>query len=86
MQFNINDKVKVKLTQLGRDILRANHRRVFRNNPELLDYTEPPVDAGGWTEFQLWVLMSEFGQHMTWGGRLPFETTVDITFADQGQP
>lgn len=65
--FNINDNVKVKLTELGR-LVYLNYQRQFVSNAEL-----PEPDENGYHEFQMWVLMSIFGQSMYNGGAIPFE-------------
>jgi hypothetical protein len=55
IQFNINDFVKVRLTDYGRDILRQklDSRHSFEQ-----------VDAQGYTRFKLWELMNIFGLHI----------------------
>lgn len=75
-QFNINHYVWVKLTPMGRSILRKEHDDLRRSYPSLAEYTEPVVDEDGYTKFQLWSLMNTFGHCMMWGGNLPFETVV----------
>jgi hypothetical protein len=60
-QFNLNDDVKVKLTDHGRDLL-AKKRRL----------TQQP-DEAGYTKFQLWELMNIFGEHLYNGCSIPFE-------------
>lgn len=78
--FNINDQVRVKLTEAGLALLRAQHEQMNiewrRNDP----FVPPKVDADGWTEYQLWDLMFTFGQEMHMGnfGRMPFETTIQL--------
>ena len=60
--YNINDKVRVKLTDFGRS---------------LISY---PIeeDASGYSEWQLWCLMREFGEYMQMGFKLPIETQIEI--------
>jgi hypothetical protein len=60
-QFNLNDDVKVKLTDHGRDLL-AKKRRLTRQ-----------PDEAGYTKFQLWELMNIFGEHFYNGCSIPFE-------------
>jgi hypothetical protein len=75
MLFNINEKVKVKLTDKGRAIHRE-HWAPFSST----DYPySPPKEIDGWTEFQLWDLMAIFGEHIVMGVEPPFETTIDIS-------
>lgn len=61
VKINLNDKVRVKLTDHGRAVCQKH-------------WGEPPKeDADGWSTWQLWVLMQEFGQHMYLGCPSPFE-------------
>ena len=60
-QFNLNDDVKVKLTDHGRDLL-AKKRRLTRQ-----------PDEAGYAKFQLWELMNIFGEHFYNGCSIPFE-------------
>ena len=77
--FNINDFVRVKLTDEGRRI----HRERFRKlNAKVkitsnLKYSPPVEDKDGWSRWQLWVLMEMFGEH-TGPCKDPF--LVDIEF------
>lgn len=67
IQFNINDIVKVKLTEEGKDILAKAYGG---NIPEF--FYKQYVDDGWW-EFQLWDLMQTFGSHLYNGqNKLPF--------------
>lgn len=81
--FNINDTVRVRLTPHGRTIHRANHdafiERVseWGGNPDWV-YRAPEEDAHGWSEWQLWSLMEQFGPHIHLGGRNPFDTTIEL--------
>lgn len=81
IKFNMNDNVKVKLTPKGFKILRDEYNRtkalVESNGGEYkYPYAPPKVDADGYSEFQLWVLMTTFGNHLSSGFDLPFETTI----------
>ena len=79
MRFNVNDKVRVKLTDRGREALRANHDQLFSNLKEKAPpFTLPKEDADGWSEWQLWCLMAELGPHLTMGMFPPFETEIEI--------
>lgn len=61
--MNINDKVAVRLTPLAHALLAANYVRDFAGHPRMPEYHAPTANADGWTEFQLWTLMAEFGSH-----------------------
>jgi len=69
MKFNINDRVRVKLTKVGRDILKSDNGAFHIPKKE---------DADGWSSWQLWVLMQTFGGHSMGGMDLPFETEIEI--------
>lgn len=62
--MNLNDIVQVKLTKYGLTILCSNHIELFKGQQYTPVYTPPKVDTDGWSEFQLWRLMQEFGKFM----------------------
>lgn len=75
MKFNINHKVKVRLTDIGRTI----HRKDFDQlGMKSLNYAPPEEDSRGWSEWQLWELMRLFGPHLYNGCCVPFETEIKI--------
>jgi len=79
--FNINGEVRVKLTDHGRWLHRKNHDDLMadwaaRGIPTRLDYTPPREDADGWSKWQMWVLMKEFGPHIFMGMDNPFDLEV----------
>lgn len=79
MEFNVNDKVRVRLTHHGRDILRgivADYRQKHPKANALFLFPQESDD--GWSEWQLWELMSTFGEHCYNGCEVPFETTINI--------
>ncbi len=72
MRFNVNEYVKVRLTDRGREILRQRRTALG------LDALEIREDDG-WSQWQLWELMSIFGPHIYLGTYpLPFETDIEI--------
>jgi len=89
VKFNINDTVRVRLTDYGRAVLRedwqsttniyyaSQERRAIRG-----EYKPPKEDAHGWSEWQLWALMEAFGEHTGHGCRLSFETEIEISSAE----
>lgn len=77
IKFNINDTVKVKLTDMGKDIYYHQYDQ-FNLTPEY-----PEVDEIGYTKFQLWELMRLYGQCISMTGTvknntLPFHTEIII--------
>ena len=80
LPFNVNDYVRVRLTDRGRQIHRENFRKL---NATLvlhadIKYTPPPEDADGWSEWQMWDLMSTFGEHMWLSCEPPFGTDIQV--------
>lgn len=80
---NINDFVKVKLNQKGKEIyfhLYDDARRNMVENkgyyPEYLQPRYPKVDTDGYSKFQLWEFMQIYGECMVMGTDLPFETNL----------
>lgn len=82
MKLNVNEKVKVRLTDIGINILRSNHDELKKTFNRLGDFKAPTVDADGYSSFQLWVLMQTFGPHMGLGFNVPFETDIIIENED----
>lgn len=77
MEFNVNNKVKVKVTEFGEQVLRKRHEEVNKHFLESSEF-QLEKDGEGFTEFQLWELMSIFGEHLYNGAEVPFETTIKI--------
>jgi hypothetical protein len=82
MKFNLNYKVRIKLNDRGREILREQHDELYKifvergvKKPEYRPKTE---DADGWSEWQLWDVMGTFGAYISLGSLPPFETEIDI--------
>lgn len=67
MKFNISDSVRVKLTTLGREIVKAKFGPRFTVK-----------EKDGWSTWQLWELMEVFGPYIETGRDLPFETEIEI--------
>ncbi|MGL5878078.1 MAG: hypothetical protein ACRC2V_09915 [Xenococcaceae cyanobacterium] len=81
MKFNINDYVKVRLTVKGKKYLRERHEQLFISlpNSKKPKFKLPTEDKDGWSKYQLWVLMGEFGECFQYPGcDPPFETEIEI--------
>lgn len=78
--INFNDEVKVKLTEVGIEIMQEQRRELnshIQGNGGIgLGELELKTDDDGYTRFQLWDLMNRFGQHMRIGHPEPFEGTM----------
>jgi len=81
MKFNINHNVKVRLTPHGIEVLVLHYERFRKDFPDYYEHNSfkmPPIDSQGYTEYQLWELMRIFGGNMGLGGKIPFETEIEI--------
>jgi hypothetical protein len=82
-KININERVKVKLTSVGKDILYDRHEELNKmiraNGSKGLGEFELKTDDEGYTSFSIWELMNTFGSHMHMGLPVPFETEVIMT-------
>lgn len=82
--LNINKAVKVKLTNLGKDLYYHQYDKFnIHSGKPSIQPSYPKVDENGYTSFQLWELMQLYGQSLTMGGTvesntLPFETEIII--------
>lgn len=76
ISHNVNYYVRVKLTDRGRAVHRQNHQRLFGSMESKFPYTPPTEDAEGWSEWQMWELMRQFGHACGNGFDVPFETDI----------
>lgn len=56
VRINLNERVKFKLSEHGKEVYRHRH-----------DGLEPKLDDDGYMSMQLWTFMQTFGEHMTLG-------------------
>lgn len=77
--LNLNDSVRVKLTDHGRAVHEKDHAILYASaaGPKPA-YTPIKEDAEGWSRWQLWVLMQAFGPHTYLGGRPCFEADIEV--------
>jgi len=80
MRLNLNDNIKVKLTEHGKDIYYHQYDRTNAFfGKEVCKPNYPKVDEDGYTTFQLWCFMELYGVHM--GMTLPnVIEPLDIVF------
>lgn len=77
MKFSLNDRVRVRVTDEGKRQLEAYKRTLPGALTTRCGWTQAE-DEGGYSEWQLWVLMTEFGPLMRLGQNPPFETEILI--------
>lgn len=72
VKFNINEKVKVKLTEMGKRILQEQGRTCT-------------VDEDGCTSFQMWQLITIFGEDFCMGvlPNIPFDPNIILLDAEE---
>lgn len=80
LEFNLNDMVSVKLTDAGRDELKKQHLELYKYRNTIPEFEPPKEDESGYSEWQLWDLMSKFGKKIYLGGPNMFDLNILITF------
>lgn len=75
---NINEYIKVKLTDKGKEIYRNYYHDIDDEHVPTLD-----IDEEGYCKFQLWEFMHIFGEHFRMVGGLPCETNVKIQIREK---
>ena len=80
MDFNINEHVRVKLTDHGRKALERQHVEFWAatGRPAPYAYRAPKEDAEGWSQWQLHRLMEQLGHLCVMSSPVPFETTIQL--------
>jgi hypothetical protein len=74
---NANEQVKVKLTDKGKDIFYHQYDETNKSyGREVIKPYFHEVDKDGYTKFVLWELMRIYGQHLSNGCDIPFETEI----------
>jgi hypothetical protein len=80
--FNVNEYIKVRLTDRGRKLHKDQHDRTY---PGFLakkyPYQPPQEDKDGWSRWQAWHFMASFGAYMGCGSDLCCETEIKFTTA-----
>lgn len=79
MKMNLNDTVKVKLTDEGIKILKERYQyfnRMLAKQSIPIEPFELKLDAEGYYHAQLWHLLEDFGDKVFLGCEVPFENNV----------
>ena len=65
IRINLNEPIKVKLTDWGKEIYYHQHDRANQiAGREICKPKFPKEDENGYTEFQVWCFMELYGEHM----------------------
>jgi hypothetical protein len=82
--ININDMVRVKLTEMGKEIYFHQYDNLNKLlGKEIVKPSYPNIDSEEYSNFQLWHLMKIYGESLELGktvtnNTLPFETNILI--------
>jgi len=80
MKLNMNDNVKVKLTDVGIQEMKKQHDEhndyLITNGGEPYGVFQINKDEEGYTKFQMWKLMNTFGHMMHNGSKIPFDMDI----------
>ncbi len=69
MKFNINDDVRVKLTEYGEQVLDKHLNEAYGKEARII---RPYRQDGEYFRFQMWDFMATFGQSIYMGGKQIF--------------
>lgn len=81
VKVNMNDRVKVKLTEHGLCILKRQHdelNKKIESAGGVVRGWELKLDRDGYYEDSLWGIMQTFGEHIGMGMKQPFEVEIII--------
>ena len=70
MKINLNDMIKVKLTEFGKQVHTQRYASINLQIGRILFSMEeamPKIDSEGYTQYQLWDFMNIFGPYMQLG-------------------
>ena len=77
-KFNVNNNVRVKLTDAGRQELKRQSDEFNKAWPGVnIDFSRQE-DENGFTRWQMHELMNVFGHMMTMTQKIPFDTEILI--------
>ena len=79
---NISSYVEVKLTEHGKRVLEDRHKKFWANTGLCPSYCHPAEDIDGYSRWQLWVLMQDFGPHIGLAKEPMFECDVFVDVYD----
>lgn len=89
INFNVNYFVKVRLTDAGREFHKKLHQdfssKVKARTGKEFPYTPPSEDSDGYSRWQLWSLMQEFGDAIGLGLVMPFDPVIQLLNEEGGQ-
>lgn len=64
MKINLNQKVKVRITPVGKKHLIQRHKDLFGDSKDAPKFRPPQEDDEGYSVWQFWDLIGHFGETM----------------------
>lgn len=87
VKFNINENIKVKLTDAGHNVMMRNHLDFWDGLRGTLGpkFTPAKEDEEGWSLHQMWCLLEKLGLDFGMGrsDSHPFETNIMIEIDEE---
>ena len=81
--FNVNNSVKVKLTEKGLDIYWEDNRDLPEKIRPSINELRNRVDKDGYHSFQMWSLMRIFGNHIGMCVDVPFDANMLVDVKEE---
>ena len=79
--ININQAVRVKLTEVGLAELKRQNDEMKAAYPKIdFEPMATKVDSDGYTVFQLHTLMYQLGHLLVAGGEMPFDSEIQFDY------
>lgn len=83
MKLHLNDRVKVRLTQQGKEYLKNQHDKLYARRPSYNKpiFKLPAEDAEGYCKYQFWILLKDFSAYFDstqFFSQPPFEAEIEI--------
>ena len=80
MKFNINNYVKVKLTDIGKDELKKQWEKLHETFPSMKKeiYKQKKEDENGFSKWQMHDIINRLGHLCNIGFDVPFEPEIEI--------
>ena len=84
IRINLNEPVKVKLTDFGKEIYYHQYDELNKTyGREMLKPSFPSEDEDGYTRFQLWKFIQLYGEHIGMGAPNVIEP-LEIVYKENG--
>jgi hypothetical protein len=84
VKFNMNDIVRVKLTDKGKEIFLNLDKKIDKRIVDIIGFNVYGwrIKEDGYVDMQMWEFMQVFGNHMKLGNDLPVEMDIILRSED----